>query len=141
MNIAWLLYYTQNRDTESLRTMNESRAFTLYARWRAVPGWASSLYAPVRRHLQRRAAQKILMTLSDHLLADIGMYRSGNIIAVVDVNRPSLVESMPAMEEKGTTCRCIILPTVPDTRDVPEPASTYFMYKDARDRLINVGAF
>ena len=139
MNIAWLWHYTESSDSESLRIMNENSAYTIYTRWRTVLGWARCLYSPIRLYLQRRATHRTLMALSEHLLADIGRYRSGNQIAVEIVSRLNHVESTSITKNRITACQCSVLPAVPATRDLQDRLLTFDTHEYAQVRL--TGAF
>lgn len=129
MNIAWLWHYTESSNIESLRIMNEKSAFIIYARWRIMLRWTGYLYTPIRLYLQKCATHRTLMALPDYLLTDIGMYRSGNKIAVEVVSRTGLVESTSIKLDRYTGCQCIAVPAVPAINNCQ------FAYQPANRRL------
>ena len=87
MGIAWLWYYTHSTNQESLTIANEYRAFTFYARWRSVCQWGHSLYSRYCAYRRQHIARQSLLALSDHLLQDIGMYRTGTDVKLEEVRR------------------------------------------------------
>lgn len=119
MNINWLSFYTNSNNPESSRIANESSAFAIYARWRAMVRLTNRLYAPIRLYMQKRATHRKLMSLPDYLLADIGMYRAGNMIKVEPVRRPYLVESAALTSDENKGRGCVVLPVMPAARDLP----------------------
>ncbi len=119
MNIAWLSFYTNPNNPESSRITNESSAFAIYARWRAMVRLTNRLYAPIYRYFQKRATHRKLMILPDYLLADIGMYRSENMIMVEPVRRAHLVNSAALTSDKNKGPGCVVLPVMPTARQVP----------------------
>lgn len=96
MGIVWLRFFTHPSGDGALRTDNERRAATAYARWRTVLRWTAALTAPLREGWRRmrleRAARHELDALPERLLDDLGLRRDvqGRVVGA-----PRRTEPMP----------------------------------------------
>ncbi len=87
MGIGWLWIYTHSDNPEMLAKANERRAFAIYSRWRAILQCTGDFYAAICAYYHRLGARRTLLALSDHLLRDIGMYRTGSDVRVEEQHR------------------------------------------------------
>ena len=87
MGIGWLWIYSHSDNPEMLARENERRAFAIYSRWRAVLLWTGNVYSSIFVIYHKRLARRTLFALPDHLLRDIGMYRTGSDVQVEEVRR------------------------------------------------------
>lgn len=117
MGIGWLWYFTHSTDADGLRSANERRAATVYARWRAVLGWAAALGSRSRNEWddrrRERAARRELHALPDHLLRDIGLWRDG-IDGCVDGSRRSARKARrPSTTPRAVHAEAPVAPAAP----------------------------
>lgn len=82
MGIGWLWIYTQSDNPDALAKENESRAFAIYTRWRAIVRRGTRLNTYVRDYYRKRVLRRTLLSLSDHQLQDIGMFRTGSDVRI-----------------------------------------------------------
>ena len=87
MGIGWLWIYTHSNNPEPLARANERRAFIFYSRWRTILLWTSSIYSAICAFHHKRQARRTLLALPDHLLRDIGMFRTGSDVRDEEVCR------------------------------------------------------
>ena len=98
MGIGWLWIYTHSDSAETLARENENRAFVIYHRWKKGVQWVAGKYSDFIDSRQKRLSRRTLLTLSDHLLSDIGMFRSG-----YDIQTEQHGRIKPSAPSKSTT--------------------------------------
>ena len=87
MGIGWLWIYTHSSNPEPLAKANERRAFIFYSRWRKILLSTGSIYSAICAFHHKRQVRRTLLALPDHLLRDIGKFRTGSDVRDEEVCR------------------------------------------------------